>query len=86
MNIQSEAKPHGLICPFTMAVIIRESPRLLLRQDEKALWQSRKVPLSASGKKKKFFGVVGGVGGGVRGERESKRMRKLALASHKRNT
>lgn len=43
MNIQSEAKPHGLICPFTMAVIIWEFPRLLLRQDEKAFWQNRKV-------------------------------------------
>lgn len=43
MNIQSEAKPHGLICPFTMAVIIWEFSRLLLRQDEKAFWQNRKV-------------------------------------------
>lgn len=42
MNIQSEAKPHGLICPFTMAVIIWDFPRLLLRQDEKALWQEKK--------------------------------------------
>lgn len=79
MNIQSEAKPHGLICPFTTPVII-------LRVSSAApppRWEGSLAEAESSSfgcRKKKSLEKWG-----LR-ENGKERRKKLAAASHKRNT
>lgn len=79
MNIQSEAKPHGLICPFTMAVIIlRVSSAAPPPRWEGSLAESESSSFGC-GEKKKVF--VGG-GGWERKEKKEKSCSSIPQKEH----